>query len=290
MKKILLLILIAIGFGVNNKKVEIPACSIIEINEEKNEIKNNKAKADEKLENYVVGVVAGEMPADFPYEAIKAQAVASRTYGYRGAEGKNNFDYTTLKQNYITVEKMRKMWGENFDEYYNKIRRCVKATEGEILEYNNEPILAVFCSSSNGETEKCANVWGQDLHYLTSVDSQGDKYSPYYKGSVTVKASQVKNILGSDNIYIKERTSAGYVSAVSAGEKTYTGEKIRNMFNLKSTDFTVIKKGQNIVFETKGYGHGVGMSQYGAAYMANNGVKYTDILSHYYKDTNIKKI
>ena len=270
MKKILLSLLIAIGLGVsNNNKVEIPACSIVETKEEKQEkvMENIQNKRDDRLENYVIGVVAGEM------SALKAQAVASRTYAIRGANGNKNFDYTKLKQNYTSVDKMKKMWGKSFDENYKKISQCVNATQGEILEYNNEPILAVFCSTSNGETENCKDVWGQDLQYLTSVESKGDKYSPYYNGSV-----------------IKERTNAGYVSTVSIGGKEFSGEKIRTTFHLKSCDFTITKNGSDIVFKTKGYGHGVGMSQYGAVYMANNGTKYTDILSHYYKNTNIKKI
>ncbi len=158
------------------------------------------------------------------------------------------------------------------------------------MEYNNEPILAVFCSTSNGETENCKDVWGQDLQYLTSVESTGDKYSPYYNGTVTVSAKTVKSIFGSENIAIKERTSAGYVATVSIGGKEFSGEKIRTTFHLKSCDFTITRNGSDIVFKTKGYGHGVGMSQYGAVYMANNGTKYIDILSHYYKNTNIKKI
>lgn len=293
MKKILLSLLIAIGLGVsNNNKVEIPACSIVETKEEKQEkvIENIQNKRDDRLENYVIGVVAGEMSVSFPYEALKAQAVASRTYAVRGANGNKNFDYTKLKQNYISVDKMKKMWGKSFDENYKKISQCVNATQGEILEYNNEPILAVFCSTSNGETENCKDVWGQDLQYLTSVKSTGDKYSPYYNGSVTVSAKTMKNIFGSENIAIKERDNAGYVSTVSIGGKEFSGEKIRTTFHLKSCDFTITKNGSDIVFKTKGYGHGVGMSQYGAVYMANNGTNYIDILSHYYKNTNIKKI
>lgn len=293
MKKILLSLLIAIGLGVsNNNKVEIPACSIVETKEEKQEkvTENIQTQRDDKLENYVIGVVAGEMSVSFPYEALKAQAVASRTYAVRGANGNKNFDYTKLKQNYISVDKMKKMWGKSFDENYKKISQCVNATQGEILEYNNEPILAVFCSTSNGETENCKDVWGQDLQYLTSVESTGDKYSPYYNGTVTVSAKTVKSIFGSENIAIKERTSAGYVATVSIGGKEFSGEKIRTTFHLKSCDFTITRSGSDIVFKTKGYGHGVGMSQYGAVYMANNGTKYIDILSHYYKNTNIKKI
>ena len=293
MKKILLSLLIAIGLGVsNNNKVEIPACSIVETKEEKQDkvTENIQTQRDDKLENYVIGVVAGEMSVSFPYEALKAQAVASRTYAVRGANGNKNFDYTKLKQNYISVDKMKKMWGKSFDENYKKISQCVNATRGEILEYNNEPILAVFCSTSNGETENCKDVWGQDLQYLTSVESTGDKYSPYYNGTVTVSAKTVKSIFGSENIAIKERTSAGYVATVSIGGKEFSGEKIRTTFHLKSCDFTITRNGSDIVFKTKGYGHGVGMSQYGAVYMANNGTKYIDILSHYYKNTNIKKI
>ena len=137
MKKILLSLLIAIGLGVsNNNKVEIPACSIVETKEEKQDkvTENIQTQIDDKLENYVIGVVAGEMSVSFPYEALKAQAVASRTYAVRGANGNKNFDYTKLKQNYISVDKMKKMWGKSFDENYKKISQCVNETQGEILE------------------------------------------------------------------------------------------------------------------------------------------------------------
>lgn len=287
MIKILLSLLIAMGICTNNNDVEIPTCSIVEIKEE---TVTKNSKRNDKLENYVIGVVAGEMPVSFPYEALKAQAVAARTYAVRGSGGNANYDYTKLKQNFISVEKLKKMWGNSFNENYNKICQCVNNTQGEILEYNDEPILAAFCSTTNGETEDCKNVWGQELEYLTSVKSEGDKYSPYYNGEVSISSADIKRIFGSDNITVKEKTDAGYVATVSVGGKEYSGEKIRNTFHLKSSDFTICKNGSNIVFKTKGYGHCVGMSQYGAAYMANNGTNYIDILSHYYKNTNIKKI
>ncbi len=261
----------------------LPACSIVEIENEKNE-------ADNELEDYVIGVVAGEMPPDFPYEALKAQAVAARTYAYRAIKNNPDTDIKTLWQNYITSDDMKKRWGSDYDKWYEKIKSVVYDTEGEIVEYNNEPILAAFYSASCGKTEECENVWSEDLPYLTSVDSEGDVYSPYYENRVKVSKNQLLNIYGSSNISICEKTDAGYVKSVKAGDKIIKSENIRSTFGLRSTAFDIIDNGDSVIFVTRGYGHGVGMSQYGACYMANNGADYKEILRHYYKNTDIVKL
>lgn len=263
----------------------MPVCSISEETDNKSDI-----VIDKNIEDYVIGVVAGEMPVNFPHEALKAQAVAARTYAVRQIQTNPNINYEDIDQAFVTEETMRKMWGNNFDEYYEKISRNVYDTAGEILEYNNEPILAAFCSTTNGYTENCENVWTQALPYLTSVKSEGDEKSPYYSDKVVVPKNRFTNIFGGTNAVISEKTEAGYVKSVSINGKSYNGDRIRKILGLKSTCFEINDDGNNMVFFTKGYGHGVGMSQYGACYMANNGKDYKAILEHYYKGAILKNL
>lgn len=278
-----------IPVGVSEGQV-MPVCTVIYEEKAGAEADINSVSINKELEDYVVGVVAGEMPYNFPHEALKAQAVAARTYAIRQLNEKPDLSYSAIDQAYITLDEMKKRWGSNFDANYDKIRSDVYATAGEILEYNNEPILAVFCSTTNGRTEECENVWTQDLPYLSSVKSEGDELSPYYSDSKTYSGTGFKNIFGSTEIGTVSKTAAGYVSSVNIGGKVYSGARIRQLLGLKSTSFDIVKEGDNITIYTKGYGHGVGMSQYGACYMANNGKGYREILSHYYKDTIIKNL
>lgn len=261
----------------------MPVCSIVEE-------KTEDVKIDEKLENYVIGVVAGEMPINFPHEALKAQAVAARTYALRQIKTNPDIDYDDIAQAYISIETMKKRWGNNFDENYEKIRTNVYATAGQILEYNNEPILAAFCSTTNGYTEECRNVWTQDLPYLSSVRSEGDEYSPYFSDSVVLSKSRFNEIFGGTDTNIVEKTEAGYVKSVNINGKKYSGSYIRKILGLKSTSFDINCNNDNIIISTKGYGHGVGMSQYGACYMANGGKSYKEILEHYYKGAILKNL
>lgn len=264
----------------------MPVCSIIE----ETDTEKTNVNIDKELEDYVVGVVAGEMPVNFPHEALKAQAVAARTYAVRQLQSNPNMKYEDIAQAYVSVDKMKEMWGNNFDEYYAKIKNNVYQTAGEILEYNNEPILAAFCSTTNGYTEECQNVWTQDLPYLKSVKSEGDELSPYYSDSVTVTKKQFGSIFGSTDFAVTEKTNAGYVKSVNIGGNVYSGDRIRQIMGLRSTCFDIINEGENITFSTKGYGHGVGMSQYGACFMANKGADYKTILAHYYTGTNLKNL
>lgn len=271
---------ITIGDG-----IVIPACSVVEVKKQVQPVK--KKNIDTELEDYVIGVVAGEMSPDFPYEALKAQAVAARTYAVRAVNQNPNTDIKSLSQNYITISYMKKRWGSDFDKWYNKIKGVVYDTAGEIVEYDDEPILAAFYSTSCGQTEECQNVWTQSLPYLKSVSSEGDVYSPYYSKSVTVSKKTLVKIYGSSDIKIESKTPAGYVKNVNIGGKSISANEIRSCFGLRSTAFDIVYNADNIVFNTKGYGHGVGMSQYGACYMANNGSDYKEILLHYYPDTSI---
>ncbi len=269
----------------------LPVCSVELVQKaEAAENTENISTTDIELEDYVVGVVAGEMPVNFPHEALKAQAVASRTYAVRQLSKDPSLNYDNIAQAHIDTERMRAMWGKSFDENYNKIKNAVYSTAGEILEYDNEPILAVFCSTTNGRTEECENVWTQDIPYLSSVESEGDKFSPYFEGSLTVSREKFKAIFGSENIGGVTKSPAGYVLNIKIGDREYTGAGVRSILGLRSTSFDIQKGADGFVINTRGYGHGVGMSQYGACYMANNGADYKAILNHYYKSAIIKKL
>ncbi len=263
--------------------------------------KNNNEKYDfQELENYVIGVVAAEMPANFNEEALKAQAVCARTYAVRHMEETDSRDVPyEIYQAYCTVNDMKEKWGENFDEYYSKISSAVNDTKGQIMIYENEPVLAVFHSMSAGKTEDSANIWGGEIDYLKSVDSSFDSASPGFTDRKVFSTSYIKDILnknrksiafGEDIILVTERTEAGYVKTVKAGNEYFTGRQIRELFGLKSAYFEIEKAGDTIIFETHGYGHGAGMSQYGANHMAEAGISYRQILEHYYTGVELAKI
>lgn len=279
MKKIIMTLIFSAMLPVTLSEGQVmPVCSIIE------ETPPPAVKSiDTELEDYVIGVVAGEMPISFPYEALKAQAVSARTYAVRVKKENPSVSCRDIDQAYITLDRMKKMWGSSFEQNYNKIKSVVQATAGEIMVYDNEPILAVFCSTTNGHTEECENVWTQDIPYLTSVESEGEELSPYYSETKEIKKSRLIELMGGDSLTVSKRTEAGYVTEVKCGNKTYTGEKTRGILGLRSTSFEIEDKGSSVLITTKGYGHGVGMSQYGACYMANNGYSYREILEHYYK-------
>ena len=256
------------------------------------------------IDDYIKGVVAAEMPVSFPLEALKAQAVASRTYAVRAIENADKeLEPQDIGQAYIDVDKMKENWGDNFDTYYAKISQAVDGTNAEIMIYGGEPILAVFHSTSAGETETAGNIWNYDLPYLVSTDSEGDTYAPNYEVSAEFTPEQMIEKIKAkyedfnadaetvfDTIAINQRSEAGYITDITVGNKSFTGKEIREALGLRSANFTVSKKGSNIIFTTKGFGHGAGMSQYGAKYMADNGCDYLAILNHYYKDISIDTI
>ena len=255
----------------------------------------------ETMEEYIVGVVAAEMPALFETEALKAQAVAARTYAVNKGLAVDEL-MENGGQAYCTLEEMKEKWGDNFEAYYEKIRSAVYDTQGEIIVYNDEPILAVFHAISGGKTEESQNVWNEELPYLKSVDSSEDALSDEYYSESAIPVNTAAGLLQSnysnlkltegslvDQMQILERTEAGYVSKIQVGNMVLSGGQIREVLGLRSSNFTYEQQGDNIVFKTKGYGHGAGMSQYGANYMAQQGSTYKQILAHYYTDTNIKK-
>lgn len=266
------------------------------------------------LEDYLVGVVAAEMPADFELEALKAQAVAARTYalskeialGGKGCDLHPGSDICTDSkhcQAWISDDVMKSRWGDNYNLYHDKIVKAVNDTKGLVIVYNDVLIDPVYHAISGGETEDAINVWKENLPYLKSVPSPGEEVAQKFKTTVTVSSEEfvnrikskapkanitTKNVLG----YIKniKRTEAGHVLSLNIGGVDFTGTDIQDLFQLNSTNFSFSMKGSNVVINVIGYGHGVGMSQYGANAMAKDGKSFEDILKHYYTGVEIMKI
>lgn len=242
------------------------------------------------LEEYVVGVVAGEMPVSFEIEALKAQVVAARTFVL---SRKLNVDNTTNSQVYLTDEQMKKNWGSAYDKNKAKIEKAVKETSYEVMTYQGEYISAMFFSSSNGKTVNCEDYFTGQVAYLKSVDSHWDlNIDPTNTRKKTFTKKELANIFDvtSPQIEITSYTSSGYVKNVIINGKKYTGREVREKLALASSCFQIEMTTKGYTFTTKGSGHGVGMSQYGAQAMAKEKKTYQDILHHYYQNIEITSI
>ena len=253
---------------------------------------------DVPIEDYIVGVLAGEMPVEFSKEALKAQAVAARSYVMTQIERniKNDYDVidTVTNQVYLDKEHLKSVWKENFTDNINKIKTAVLETKGEYIAYNGKVAEALFFSTSPGVTENSEDVFSNKVAYLRSVDSEYDSISPVYSISTTFTLEEFYkklNLSYSDDLKIEvtDKTSTGRVKKIKINGKEFSGSTVMSKLNLKSTFFEIIRESSNITVKTKGYGHGVGMSQYGAEGMAREGYNYQDILKHYYTGIEIKK-
>lgn len=252
------------------------------------------------FEEYIVGVLAGEMPSNFEEEALKAQAVAARTYVMKKLNNNFNKDYdvvdTVENQVYISDEELRKTWQDQYQERINKFRKAVVETKGEYLTYNGEVIEALFFSTSVGKTENSEEIFSKKLPYLRSVDSSWDaEVSPVFNDSFEFSLQEFYerlNIKYNDKISFKiiKTTSTGRIKTVKINGIEFSGSSIFDLLDLRSTFFDINQVGNNVIVNTKGYGHGVGMSQYGAQAMAKKGYNYKDILSYYYQGTKLQKI
>lgn len=253
------------------------------------------------LEEYVAGVVASEMPADFELEALKAQALAARTYTvnhllHGGGEEEYDVTDTVQHQVYKSEEDLLLEWGSEFTEKMNKIKRAVNETSGEILVYEEQPITAAFFSTSNGYTENSEDYWETEVPYLRSVESPWDKESPEFLDQKTIPIEEAAELLGIElpldtPLYMEEsRTESGRVKQIGIEGHFFSGREFREKLNLKSSDFTIRQNNNHLVITTEGYGHGVGMSQYGANFMAQEGKTYQDIVKHFYQGVEISTI
>ena len=251
------------------------------------------------FEEYIVGVLAGEMPVNFELEALKAQAVASRSYVMRQMAYNKDKDYdvvdTVMNQVYLDEEYLKNAWKDEYTTKINKIKTAVLETYNQYLDYNGEVVEAMFFSTSVGKTENSEDVFVSSKPYLRSVDSSWDEISPAYEVNYTFSLSEFYDKLGinySDKITIEilETTSTGRIKKIKINDTLFQGGKVVSSLNLKSNYFTINQIDTTVYIKTKGYGHGVGMSQYGAQAMALKGYNYKDILAHYYQGTTIKKI
>ena len=250
------------------------------------------------LEDYIIGVVAAEMPASFELEALKAQAVAARTFAMYKKETRN-LDYDLIKgvkdQAYKDNKTLLAQWKVNFFTNYLKIRQAVEETQGQVLTYNGEVINAFYFSMSNGYTENCELVFAQDLPYLNSVSSKWDNESlNNYSYTINFSKEDFCSSLGitCDSVEIQDitRSDSNRVLTITINNQTFKGTEIRSKLGLRSTDFDIVINESGVTITTRGYGHGVGMSQYGANGMAKEGYSYEEIVKYYYQNTEITNL
>lgn len=272
--------------------------------------------ATEKIEEvpfdeYLYGTVSAEMPASYDMEALKAQAVVSRTYTlYQIMNGKkrhkdaNICDSYACCQAWISKEDRLKKWKEDVRESnWKKITEAVNSTSGKIITYENKPIDAFFHSNSGGKTETVADVWGgSNFPYLQSVETAGEtEYSQYSSEVKLSKDDLIKKLKEKHNdikidfkdkeaIKIIDYTSGGRVKTIKFGNIQIAGTEARSLLGLKSANFTVKIENDDVIFSVIGYGHGVGMSQTGADSMAKNGSNYEDIIKHFYTGVTISEV
>lgn len=277
------------------EKIEKPKEPVNVVNEQLVTLQRSSGAIEQiELENYVTGVVAAEMPALFQTEALKAQAVVARTYALKRISKNETLYDTHTHQNYKDINQLKTYWGSNFENYYNKIKKAVMATKSEHITYNNKYIDALYHSTNNGKTENAAQVWGDSYPYLISVDSPWDKEAPTYLRETNKDLKIIASLLGIDlndnsNIEILNYTDGNSIDKIEIDGKEFSGKYIRETLGLRSTDFSIKIKDNEVIFTTKGYGHGVGMSQYGANGMAKGGYNYKQIIAHYYPNTKLTK-
>ncbi|MBD8025448.1 stage II sporulation protein D [Ureibacillus sp. Re31] len=249
------------------------------------------------LEEYVIGVVAAEMPVSFHIEALKAQAIAARTYVLKNTNyGQTPIEPTVAKQVFYDEDTRKENWDKSYEEFEKKVKEAVKSTEGEVIYYNGELITAMFHSMSNGMTESSKNYSGTEIPYLQSVASTDFQYAENYEQITTFSLEEWNKRLKTnwtiDDVkqLRLQRNNTGRVERVLNDKNEWTGREIRTLLNLRSTDFQIDVVDGEIVVKTEGYGHGVGMSQYGADAMADHGSTAHEIIEYYYKNTSIEKL
>lgn len=255
--------------------------------------------------DYIIGVVAAEMPVEFHSEALSAGAVAAATLARKKLMSGSDEELSgavistdpTKHQAYMTKEDMKNKWGNDFDKYYKKLTEAVDKAIDYSIVYEGELIVAVYHAISPGKTENAENIWSTAYPYLVSVESEGDSLSPKYESVVEVSAEEFKEKLSSrgavfdDNIENwlgeSEHTDSGTLKRITIGKKDFSGKELREIFDLRSPAVTVSRTDGGFIFNVKGYGHGVGMSQYGADYYARQGMTWQEIIKHYYQETEL---
>lgn len=267
---------------------------------------NGKVDAIEETE-YLKGVLAAEMPMEYHEEALKAQVVAAYTYALHQRQkadsqdlnGADISDDPGVHQGYLSREDRQKKWGDNFEEYEQKAQEIVESVSGVKILYDGQPVLAAYHDINNGQTHSALTVWKKDIAYLQQVESPGDKLSEDYSEDVELTYSEFREMIkkidginpeGEEDEWIGgiKKTDGGYVTSVEICSNSVAVADFRTVLGLRSCCFDIISDEDSIKIRTYGNGHMVGMSQYGADYMARQGSGYKEILMHYYKDVEIK--
>lgn len=290
--------------------VEKPSLDLGEQYKKINLLHNNENVVETlELEDYLINVVAAEMPVEYEEEALKAQATVARTYTLYQIENGHKHDNadvcdsSTCCQAWISKEKRYEKWGDNQDEKWSKLTNAVYSTAGEVITYNGKPIDAFFHSNSGGTTEIPINVWGgSDFPYLQVVETSGeDEYSQYYSEKEYTKAeieSRMKSAYSDFSIdwneenciEILEYTESSRIKTLKIGNKNISGVEARKIFELKSSNFTYEISESTVKFKVIGYGHGVGLSQTGSNTLAKEGKNYKEIIEHFFKNIEIENI
>ena len=285
-----------------------PPLLVIEAEKPEHTIRLQTGQAVEELplETYLVGVVLSEMPMSFEPEALKAQAVAARTFAVRQMGGGKHLDVDLCGQSsccqaWADQETLQEKLGDSWQRYWEKAEAAVKATSGQVLTYDGQLIEAVYFSCSGGMTEDAVAVWGGEVPYLQSVESPGEEQAGKFHTTVSfprdafcriiLQAQPLANFSGRAAGWLGsvDRTEGGGVEAMTIGGCRFTGVQLRQLFGLNSTNFDLQMQGDEFIFSVYGYGHRVGMSQYGANAMALAGKSYEEILRHYYEGIKIEK-
>lgn len=244
------------------------------------------------LEKYIIGVVSAEMPASFEFEALKAQAIAARTYTHKVLATEPYILDTVQHQVFNDEEQLRKRWGKDFEQNYAKIKAAVEETENLVMMYEDTLIDPLFFAISNGKTENSEDYFSNSLPYLRAVDSEWDKSVDDFEAQVSISLADLQKIFADDDLTFKSfqilsRTLGGNVQEVAVGDHVYSGREFREKLELRSADFSFEESNDEIYITTFGYGHGVGMSQHGANELAKTGKTYDQILNHYYQNIKI---
>lgn len=258
-------------------------------------LKNEGVVRELDLEEYLVGVVLAEMPTSFGEEALKAQAVVARTYTIRAKEGKGKHDDGDICGDSACCQAyLAPIDYGGTEDALLKVRNAVVSTAGQVLTYDGKLIEATYFSCSGGATEDAVAVWGTEVPYLQSVESPGEEKATYYTDSIIFPVQEFADKLG---VTLKGNaaswfgkvtyTAGGGVDTMVIGGIEFKGTQLRKLLGLRSTAFTLQATEDTVTVNTRGYGHRVGMSQYGADAMAALGSTYEEILAHYYQGTEL---
>lgn len=282
-----------------------------ELSTEKNTVKvfktaeNNTVIVD--IFDYLVGAVAGEMPASFCTEALKAQTVVCYTYALwmieKYGQSSDSYDITdssALHQCYLDKEEQKEKWGDDYEKNRKIIEDAVKSVYGEYLSYNGKPAMTVFHALSGGYTMSAEDVWGEKIPYLITAEAPGDELSSDFEETVEISCVEFRQLFeeNSDTEFkndnpstwakVIEKTEGGYIKKLKVGTEKFTARDVKKILGFRSTSFKGTLKDNTFIFKVYGKGHGVGMSQYSADYMARQGSTYKDILEHFYPSTKFE--